>query len=124
MYWLKPLVLQLIIAVLAQANCAVSCVHPENGQVPPTETTSRSPENCHQSPGTTKPEKTNDETGCSHAHISTDRPTTAKFFEPVPAVLPAGAPGFSSEAGDSFVVVDFYSPSSHASASPRTVLRI
>ena len=124
MYWLKPLVLTLALAVMAHANCAVSCVHPHDGKAPP-ENNSQSPEGCHHSKPLDKSDS--NESGsstCSHSQLSGDRPAiTAQDFRPLPAALPAVVVTVSSDVGTVPGIFEA-GPKSHASAPPITFLRI
>ena len=126
MYWLKPLVLILGLAVAAHATCAVSCVHSHSGMVPPSETASQPSQDCHRSETPDKSDRHKSGTStCSHSQISGDRPTiTAKDFKPLPVALPADIVTFSAEVGSVTGIYEFYSLKSYASAPPITVLRI
>jgi hypothetical protein len=124
MYWLKPFALLLALAVMAHANCAVSCVHTHTGKVLPPESQAQSPENCHQSKAPDKSDKNEGGSTCAHSQLSSgDRPTlTGQDSKPLPVL--AAHVVFSLEVSNPPVVAEAYTLESYASAPPLSVLRI
>jgi hypothetical protein len=119
MYFLKPLVLVLVLALGAQANCAVSCVHSHSEKAP------HSAQNCHDAETPGKSESDHESGACSHSQISSDRPQrAAQEVQPIAAVLAFEAAPFVSEIDGIAVQSEIFGLRVPASAPPITVLRI
>jgi hypothetical protein len=125
MHWLKPLALLVALAVVVQANCAVSCLHSHSGKVSLPDTSAQPPADCHHTKTPDKSDENESGNECSHSRVSGDRASiSAKFVQPLPTALVAEVmPSFSSETAR-FIVAELPDFLPYGSAPPITILRI
>jgi len=123
MHWLKPLAFILAFAVLAHANCAVSCTHSHPS--PAEQSNSQASENCHQSNIPVQSDDHESGSACSHSQLSGQQPPiTAASFKPLDAVLVGEFVPVHSELDNVPVFAELYGPNRNPSAPPPSVLRI
>lgn len=125
MFSLKPLVLLLVLAVVVQATCAASCIHPFAGKPPAPANSSQASEHCHHGSAPVKSSHAEHGSACSHRHISEDRPQIAVQDTMQPAaMISVAAVRMPSEFATRAMASELSISDSPQSAPPLATLRI